>query len=54
MSNTVESDIPAPFNPEEFRKQGHQIIDILSDYLKDALSGNEMAVLPWNDPDKLD
>ena len=47
------SGIPEPFDPEEFRSKGHQIIDILSEYLKDALSGKEMAVLPWQDPDKL-
>jgi len=45
--------IPAPFDPEEFRKEGHKIVDILSDYLKETLAGSEMAVLPWNEPDKL-
>ena len=51
--NITESKIPAPFNPEEFRKEGHSVVDTLADYLKDALSGKEMAVLPWNDPEKL-
>jgi hypothetical protein len=45
--------IPGPFDPEDFRNKGHKVIDILADYLKDALSGKEMAVLPWNDPDRL-
>lgn len=45
--------IPAPFDSEAFRKDGHKIVDILADYLKESLSGKEMAVLPWNDPDKL-
>jgi len=49
----TKSIIPAPFNPEEFRKEGHKVVDILSDYLNNALSGNEMPVLPWNDPEKL-
>jgi L-2,4-diaminobutyrate decarboxylase len=48
-----ESKIPAPFNPEKFRKEGHTLVDTLSDYLNDALSGKEMAVLPWNEPDRL-
>jgi L-2,4-diaminobutyrate decarboxylase len=48
-----ESKIPGPFDPEEFRKKGHEVIDILAEYLNDALSGREMAVLPWNDPEKL-
>jgi L-2,4-diaminobutyrate decarboxylase len=45
--------IPAPFDPEEFRKEGHSLVDILSDYLKDALSGKPMPVFPWTEPDKL-
>jgi L-2,4-diaminobutyrate decarboxylase len=49
----MKADIPAPFDPEDFRKEGHKIVDILSDYLRETLSGNEMAVLPWNEPDKL-
>jgi L-2,4-diaminobutyrate decarboxylase len=53
VMNNTESKIPSPFNPEEFRNQGHIIVDTLSDYLDNALSGNEMPVLPWNEPDKL-
>ena len=45
--------IPSPFDPEVFRKEGHTLVDTLSDYLGEALSGTEMPVLPWNDPDKL-
>jgi len=48
-----ESVIPSPFNPEEFRKEGHIIVDILSDYIEGALSGSEMPVLPWIEPEKL-
>jgi L-2,4-diaminobutyrate decarboxylase len=48
-----KSIIPFPFNPDEFRKEGHKVVDMLSDYLRNALSGNEMPVLPWNDPEKL-
>jgi L-2,4-diaminobutyrate decarboxylase len=51
--NKNKSKIPFPFDPEEFRKEGHQLVDTLSDYLEDALSGKEMPVLPWNDPDQL-
>jgi len=49
----TDSLIPSPFDPEGFRKDGHELVDILSDYLNDALSGKEMPVLPWNDPDAL-
>lgn len=50
---TKESKLPVPFDPENFRKEGHILVDTLSDYLSDALSGKEMPVLPWNDPDTL-
>jgi len=49
----TNSNIPYPFDPEEFRKQGHTVVDTLSDYLGDALSGKKMPVLPLNDPDQL-
>jgi L-2,4-diaminobutyrate decarboxylase len=49
----TKTNIPYPFDPEKFRKEGHSLVDQLSDYLNDALSGKEMAVLPWNDPDIL-
>jgi L-2,4-diaminobutyrate decarboxylase len=48
-----EAKIPEPFKPEDFRKEGHKLVDRLSDYLNDALSGKEMPVLPWNEPDQL-
>ncbi len=48
-----KSKIPSPFNPEDFRKDGHALVDILSDYLEVALTGKDMPVLPWNDPDSL-
>jgi L-2,4-diaminobutyrate decarboxylase len=49
----TRSSIPYPFDPEEFRKQGHTVVDTLADYLGDALSGKKMPVLPLNDPDHL-
>jgi L-2,4-diaminobutyrate decarboxylase len=49
----TKSNIPSPFDPEKFRNDGHILVDQLSDYLNEALLGAKMAVLPWNDPDKL-
>lgn len=46
-------DIPSPFDPEEFRIEGHKLVDQLADYLAQATSGSNMPVLPWNEPDKL-
>lgn len=48
-----KSIIPSAFNPESFRKEGHTLVNILSDYLEKAISGSDMPVLPWNEPDKL-
>jgi L-2,4-diaminobutyrate decarboxylase len=49
----IKNNIPAPFDPESFRKEGHILVDTLSEYLSKSLSGEDMPVLPWNDPDKL-
>jgi L-2,4-diaminobutyrate decarboxylase len=49
----IKTTIPEQFGPENFRHQGHILVDTLADYLKDALSGKEMAVLPWSDPESL-
>jgi L-2,4-diaminobutyrate decarboxylase len=53
IMNKIKSIIPTPFDPDYFRKEGHTLVDTLSDYLEDAVSGKEMPVLPWNDPDQL-
>lgn len=49
----IKAGIPLPFDPELFRKEGHVLVDTLSDYLGNALAGKEMPVLLWNDPDQL-
>ena len=48
-----EPNIPAAFDPEKFRTDGHKTVDLLADYLKEVLKGDTMPVLPWNKPDKL-
>ncbi len=45
--------VPAEFDPEDFRVEGHKVVDILADYLRDALSGNPIPVLPFNNPASL-
>jgi len=42
-----------PFDPELFREEGHKIIDLLSDYLKEVTARPDTPVLPWTDPDEL-
>jgi L-2,4-diaminobutyrate decarboxylase len=49
----MNTKIPAPFDPEEFRKEGHKLVDILSDYLTRTLLAEDKIVLPWTEPDKL-
>lgn len=42
-----------PFNSEEFRREGHKLIDLLAEYLDRSLKGQGIPVYPWNDPDEL-
>ena len=49
----MKANIPEPFNPEDFRKEGHMLVDVLSDYLDEVLNSKSSVVLPWNEPDKL-
>jgi len=51
--NKTDSILPFPFNPDDFRTEGHKVVDILADYLHDALGRADFPVLPWNDPDML-
>ena len=41
------------YDSEEFRKHGHELIDILADYLKEAASRSDMPVLGYREPDDL-
>ena len=43
----------APFDPELFRQEGHKIIDLLSDYLKEVVNRPDTPVLPRTDLDEL-
>ncbi len=43
----------AHFDPEQFRHDGHKIIDLLSDYLVEVTNRPDTPVLPWADPDEL-
>lgn len=39
------------YDPARFRDLGHQLVDQLADYLKQAQAGQAMNVLPYPDPD---
>ena len=41
------------YNPESFRKLGHEIVDLLADYLQSQKNNKGQKVLPWQNPDIL-
>ena len=41
------------YDSEDFRKLGHEIVDLLADHLQSQKSGKEKKVLPWQNPDNL-
>lgn len=45
------TNIQKAYDAEHFRKSGHQLIDLLADYLTKATNGAEMPVLPWWEPE---
>lgn len=50
MSDDPESRLRAAFDPEQFRTEGHRVIDELADYLAASLRRDADPVLPWKDP----
>ncbi|MCC9136880.1 pyridoxal phosphate-dependent decarboxylase family protein [Pontibacter silvestris] len=49
MDNILEQ----AYSAESFRRQGHELIDMLADYLADATADREdVRAIPWLDPDK--
>ncbi|MEL6628204.1 MAG: pyridoxal-dependent decarboxylase, partial [Bacteroidota bacterium] len=53
MQTTSTSSIETIYNVDQFRTQGHELIDMLSDYLSKMLKGDEVPVLPNLSPDTL-
>lgn len=42
--------VAAAYDAEHFRRQGHQLVDQLADYLSRATRGDNLPVLPWSPP----
>lgn len=40
------------YNSENFRTEGHKLIDLIADYLKECQNDTKMKVLPWVEPDQ--
>ena len=49
----TEKKLSSSYDSEEFRRLGHELIDILSDYLKDSTARSDMPVLNYREPDDL-
>jgi L-2,4-diaminobutyrate decarboxylase len=45
------SELQKAFNPKDFRKNGHQLIDTIADYLEEVNDG-KMPVMAWRHPDE--
>jgi L-2,4-diaminobutyrate decarboxylase len=45
--------IEEAYNPESFRKNGHQLVDLLADYLVDTRKNSKLRVLPWKSPEDM-
>jgi len=50
---TSNSDLQAHFSPDELRKKGRFLVDLLADHLEKSLSGDTSAVLPNFSPDEM-
>jgi len=48
MSNLLNQ----AYNPEFFRKNGHELVDIIAGYLQDCKLRKNMPVLPWKEPNE--
>ena len=50
MSDDLRSRLRAAFDPEQFRSEGHRVIDELADHLSASLRRESDSVLRWKDP----
>lgn len=49
----MKSILSRAFDPETFRKEGHQLVDLLTTYLHDSREAKPMPVLPPSIPDEM-
>ena len=40
--------LKAAYSPEDFRKHGHKLVDILADHLEESLTGSTPKVIDWS------
>jgi L-2,4-diaminobutyrate decarboxylase len=46
----VNSFVKKAYDPESFRKTGHELVNKLADYLQNNMNGNNEKVMNWKDP----
>ena len=49
----MTSQLQQAFDSEVFRQQGHQLVDMLADYLQQVLRRADFPVMPWSEPAEL-
>jgi len=47
----LKDKLKAAYNPDDFRKNGHRLIDMLADYIEEARNGTQ-KVMAWKEPDE--
>lgn len=40
------------YDPEDFKKRGHELIDLLTNHIQDTTSGTNPKTIRWNEPDQ--
>ncbi len=49
MSNRKETKLKEVYNPDNFKNLGHELVDLLTEHLKNSQEGN-IPVTNWKDP----
>src|SRR5258708_1572576 len=49
----MEAQITQAFSPEDFRKHGHHLIDLLADHLSKIQSADHKETIAWEAPNDL-
>ena len=48
----MENPIQSTYDPESFRRRGHELIDLLADHLAKSTARHNEQVMPWQPPDQ--
>ena len=48
----MNSPLESAYSISQFRRSGHQMVDMLADHLENSVAGKNPQSLPWLDPEK--